>query len=120
MDGQLLQDICLFGVKVESHLCKPFEAPGTADAISDEHSCHVTLVDQLSDLGRGGEGRGGEGRGGEGRGGEGRGGEGRGGEGRGGEGRGGEGRGGEGRGGEERRGGKDGNKLKENSCCAGN
>ena len=50
--------------------------------------------------GRGGEGRGGrEGRGGEGRGGEGRGGEGRGGEGRGGEGRGGEGRGGEGRGG---------------------
>ena len=75
VDGQLLQDVCLLGVKVESHLCKPFEAPGTADAISDEHSCHVTLVDQLSDLGRGGEGRGG---------------------------------------------GKDGNKLKENSCCAGN
>ena len=50
MDGKLLEDIWLLGVKVESHLGKPLEAAEAGDFVGDQHTSGVSLVDQLSDL----------------------------------------------------------------------
>lgn len=50
LNRQLLQDICLLGVKIEAHLAEPLKGLGVVDLVLDQSPGHITLVHQLSDL----------------------------------------------------------------------
>lgn len=50
LNGQLLQNVCLLGIKVEAHLTEPFERLGVVDLVLDQRPGHVALVHQLGDL----------------------------------------------------------------------
>lgn len=50
MDGQLLENVRLFGVKVEAHLTQPLKRLGIVDFLAHHFSCYITLMYQLFDL----------------------------------------------------------------------
>ena len=50
VDGQLLKDIGLLGIKVESHLREPLKAASVGDLVGEQRPTSVSLVDQLSNL----------------------------------------------------------------------
>lgn len=50
VNGQLLQDIALTWVKVESHLAQPFERLGIGHVIGDQASSHCAFVNEFVDL----------------------------------------------------------------------
>jgi len=50
LNGQLLQDIRVLGVKVHAHLHQPIKWLGALHLVADQHASDVSLVDQLCDL----------------------------------------------------------------------
>lgn len=50
LNGQLLENICLLGVKIEAHLAQPVKGLGVVDLVFDQGPGHVTLVHELGDL----------------------------------------------------------------------
>ena len=52
VDWELLENIFLFRIEIESHLGQPLEGFGSRNFLLDENTYGVTLMYQLDDLGK--------------------------------------------------------------------